>query len=299
MVDTFPRLSSAAILLLLVFFIPLACGGEQEREQKVVGSRNDDTSKLDNQEELNSKDDRGDFKLGTFSTSYSENNPYYGWENYVYISEDFTKSIFEDVVKFLNSYLKLNKDITIHGVDCEVVNAFYDPENYRIIMCNEILLDIYAYTLQYIEDNQEATILSALAYIGIFGHELGHALINNYDLPVLGKEEDAADAISVVLLIETSETAEERRAMVAGIIWLGIYLNSSGSGVWYGEHSIGPVRLANLICWAGGAEPDALQGIIKEIYDSMVESGRDCAAEYAQQYNSVKKLLKPYLKGEL
>ena len=87
--------------------------------------------------------------------------------------------------------------------------------------------------------------------------------------------------------------------MVTGIIWLGIYLNSSVSGVWYGEHSIGPVRLANLICWAGGAEPDALQGIIKQIYDSMVESGRDCVSEYAQQYDAVKKLLEPYLKGEL
>ena len=186
MVCIFPRLSSVAILL-LALLIPLSCGSKQEKEQ-VASLKNDGSSKLDNREESNLKDDRGDFKLGTFSTSYLENNPYYGWENYVYIPENFTKNIFEDIVKFLNSYLKLNKDITIHGVDCEVVNAFYDPKDSRIIMCNEILLDIYAYTLQYIEDNQEATILATLAYIGIFGHELGHALIDNYNLPVLGKE---------------------------------------------------------------------------------------------------------------
>ena len=31
-------------------------------------------------------------------------------------------------------------------------------------------------------------------------HEMGHALIDLYDLPVLGKEEDAADSVATVFL---------------------------------------------------------------------------------------------------
>lgn len=41
--------------------------------------------------------------------------------------------------------------------------------------------------------------------VAIFYHELGHALIDQLDLPVLGKEEDAADILSVLLIDEVWE----------------------------------------------------------------------------------------------
>lgn len=36
--------------------------------------------------------------------------------------------------------------------------------------------------------------------LGIFYHELGHALIDILDLPIFGQEEDAADVLSIFLI---------------------------------------------------------------------------------------------------
>ncbi|MGB1209146.1 MAG: DUF4344 domain-containing metallopeptidase, partial [Paracoccaceae bacterium] len=36
--------------------------------------------------------------------------------------------------------------------------------------------------------------------LGIFYHELGHAMIDILDLPIFGQEEDAADVASVMLI---------------------------------------------------------------------------------------------------
>ena len=41
--------------------------------------------------------------------------------------------------------------------------------------------------------------------VAIFYHELGHALIDQLDLPVLGREEDAADILSVLMIDEVWE----------------------------------------------------------------------------------------------
>ena len=37
-------------------------------------------------------------------------------------------------------------------------------------------------------------------------HETGHLLVHELDLPVLGKEEDAADALAVILILRTRST---------------------------------------------------------------------------------------------
>jgi hypothetical protein len=41
----------------------------------------------------------------------------------------------------------------------------------------------------------------------IFAHEFAHALIHNFELPVLGREEDAADGIATVMLLKAQEGA--------------------------------------------------------------------------------------------
>lgn len=41
--------------------------------------------------------------------------------------------------------------------------------------------------------------------VAIFYHELGHALIHQLDLPVLGREEDAADILSLLLIDDVWE----------------------------------------------------------------------------------------------
>jgi len=273
--------------LFLVIILFISCGGGGSGSGSSVNSGSEVSFR-----------DKGDFLLGQFSTKYTENNWYKGS---IYIKDiNVLKGYFQNIAKELNSDLALNKNVIINAVDCGTINAFYDPTNSNITMCNELLLDMTLYLMTYYNlDLNTAGSYAILGYLAAFGHELGHALIDNYDLPVLGKEEDAADAMAVVLLIESSETAEERRLAATGIIVLADYLTFAGSFIpWYDSHSLALSRLANFICWAGGAEPSILQGMIADIYNAMISLGRDCQAEYANQYDAVIDLLFPYIKRD-
>jgi hypothetical protein len=238
--------------------------------------------------------DRGDFRLGNFATDYVVEQT-----GQPAIDMNAMRQLFADVASSLNDLLKLNKDITISSIDCKTVNAFYSPRDSMIVMCTEMYLTLLTYFAKKFNDPQNAPAYALLAFMFIFGHELGHALIDNYNLPILGKQEDAADAMSVVLWMETAETPDEKLFAV-GLVLMGaqFLFDLTKDSPYYGEHSTGPVRLANIVCWAGGAYPEALQNsVYANIYVAMVKSGRNCQYEYMEKKKSVEQLLGPYLKS--
>src|SRR5690349_14654698 len=63
-------------------------------------------------------------------------------------------------------------------------------------------------------------------------HEIGHMLVGELGLPVLGKEEDAADALAVILLLNDDTDDDSYNALVdAADGWYFNAVNSTGSGV--------------------------------------------------------------------
>lgn len=87
---------------------------------------------------------------------------------------------------------------------CGEPNAFYEPDEGRIVLCYEMMLkvaQVAASDPTASEDEIGSHFVGA--WLFIFFHELGHALIDLYDLPITGKEEDAVDDFSSVLLIES------------------------------------------------------------------------------------------------
>ena len=59
--------------------------------------------------------------------------------------------VFELVAEGLNKTVRLPRTIDIQLVDCDTVNAFYDPNNHRIIVCYELLsyfVDVFKPTAQ-------------------------------------------------------------------------------------------------------------------------------------------------------
>lgn len=200
--------------------------------------------------------------------------------------EQLGQSLSED----LNKTLRLpHRDINLHFRDCGIENAFYSPSDSEITMCNELFFDIVS---EY--DNED----SSLVYSAIFLHELGHALIDQMELPVLGKNEDAADTIAAILAMDAfAETGDDASKGAASIFLLGDYLFSDEDLFWGGVHSIGPVRQANLICWSVGGYPNLL--IVEEVNDLYMLYGldtRDCASEYHEANLSFYQLLGDYIK---
>lgn len=127
-------------------------------------------------------------------------------------------------------------------------------------------------------------------------HELAHALINIYELPIVGKEEDAADSLATFLLIELFEDGQEIAIIAADLF----DLESRDRGIlededFWGEHSLDEQRFFTTLCHVYGSAPDQYDSLIEVGYLSKDHTER-CIEEYEQLTFSWTQLLDPYLK---
>ncbi|MGL6211761.1 MAG: DUF4344 domain-containing metallopeptidase [Paracoccaceae bacterium] len=105
--------------------------------------------------------------------------------------------------------------------------------------------------------------------IAIFYHELGHALIDVLALPVLGREEDAADTLST-LLINSIWEEDAAVAMVydtatAFLLYSDEAEKSGRETAYWGQHSLDLQRYYNLACLFYGANPDEREDVAREL----------------------------------
>lgn len=135
--------------------------------------------------------------------------------------------------------------------------------------------------------------LWAGAFTLILMHEVGHALVHVLDLPVLGREEDAADQIATYFLLAMTPPFEagKQSAFLTGALWYHeqdalFYTKNSFSD----EHSLNPQRQANLACMAYGKDENRFQYVQMLKFMTKERAGR-CGCEYSQLRTSVHKLL--------
>lgn len=96
--------------------------------------------------------------------------------------------------------------------------------------------------------------------LSIFYHEMGHALIDIMQLPVLGLEEDAADVLSVVMIdrLWDAESAEAKVAATA-TFWGTSAAQTAEAGeapVYWGVHSPDERRYYTYLCLFYGGAPE-------------------------------------------
>jgi hypothetical protein len=127
---------------------------------------------------------------------------------------------------------------------------------------------------------------AAVAYVegnvlATFYHEFGHALINQMDLPVLGREEDAADTLSLVLIEELWEEEPARNSAVAAarsFLLTSEQTNEEDIQYW-DVHDLDIQRYYTHICLFYGANPEKRADLVKE-FDLPEDRAEGCAEEY-------------------
>jgi len=68
----------------------------------------------------------------------------------------------------------------------------------------------------------------------------------------------------------------------------------------FDSHRAGPQRLGDLACWAVGADQSLTEKpVVNSIAQQLIEGGRNCTAEYAQQRDALATVLGPHLRGSL
>jgi len=166
----------------------------------------------------------------------------------------------EDIASVLQQRYTLPRPVEIRFDTCEMVNAFYSPRDTNITFCYELLeflADIFVPDGQWTED-QRANVFGAVEFIMM--HEVGHALVDVLDLPITGREEDVADQLAVYVLVRGGDKGAQ--AALAGVSALQPSSTNFDATQLADEHSLGPVRLYNVMCWIYGSDPNKYAGLV-------------------------------------
>ena len=86
-------------------------------------------------------------------------------------------------------------------------------------------------------------------------HELGHALVDQWDLPVLGREEDAVDAFSTIFMTEFVEQRRVRARRRGLLLLPRRHADKLGEVDFADEHSFDKQRAYSIACWVYGSNP--------------------------------------------
>jgi len=129
-------------------------------------------------------------------------------------------------------------------------------------------------------------------------HEIGHMLVGELGLPVLGKEEDAADSLATILLLTDEDNDDSYNALIdSSDGWYFNAVNSTGSGVddfsYYDEHSLDIQRAYAMVCMMVGMDPDAFADTA-DAY-GLDEDQRDaCGGTFDQAISAWAVVLEPH-----
>ncbi|MCJ2543690.1 DUF4344 domain-containing metallopeptidase [Thermostichus vulcanus] len=203
---------------------------------------------------------------------------------------------FDELIAGLNEEFAFPQDIQVVFTECGTVNAFYDPEVVQISMCYEL---IAYYAALFADENMSPEDLEAQVIdsgLFTFFHELGHALVDQYELPITGREEDVVDEFAVLSLLEYGSEGEW--AAIVGMAQFAFDAAQEaevGNLAYWGEHALSAQRFYSMACLIYGSNPEQFADLVGE--DGLPEErATQCPYEYEQKYNSWTVLLDPYLK---
>ncbi|HEX6898219.1 MAG TPA: DUF4344 domain-containing metallopeptidase [Thermoanaerobaculia bacterium] len=208
---------------------------------------------------------------------------------------------FEDILQGLNESLILPRDLPVRLEECEDVNAFYDPEDGSITLCYELLghfLELFGNQLEgdSEEEQEEAASKAVAALVFSFYHELGHALIDIYDLPATGREEDAVDQLATVMLLETWDGEDSELAILSSAEWFDLdAIEREEDPDMADEHALEEQRYFNLVCWIYGSDPEYFSDVAED-WGLPEQRAERCESEYQRMSHAWDALLGPHLR---
>jgi hypothetical protein len=166
------------------------------------------------------------------------------------------RGFLESLVSNLNEQIALPYDIGVVGAPCGQPNAYWAPDQKTLVVCYELFEYMGEVFRSEVNSEQELleTILGGIEFI--FYHELGHALVDTFEIPYTGRQEDAVDQFSTILLLSQGKA----NSVMAGANFFG---NSKGSQTpFWDEHSLDEQRFYDIVCLIYGSNPQAYDSLL-------------------------------------
>ncbi|MGE3147920.1 MAG: DUF4344 domain-containing metallopeptidase [Pseudorhodoplanes sp.] len=197
--------------------------------------------------------------------------------------------------------LKLPRRLLLQTAGCDgESNAWYDGRD--VTVCYEFLDEFWKNVA---DKDAPAGIAPIDTLIGpvadTFFHEVGHAVFDILRIPVLGREEDAADQFSTFLMLRFEK--QEARRLIMGSAYQ--YKNDIAAPVvtmprrkFANEHGMPAQRFYNLLCVAYGADPKLFGDLVEKDFLPK-ERAEGCEDEFKQVAYAMQTLIDPFIDRNL
>lgn len=205
------------------------------------------------------------------------------------------------------------------------VSPFYSARDRTLHFCYEfyqILLDIAP--TEKTPDGITREIVITGTWIGVLLHETGHALFDMLDVPVLGREEDAADQVAALIPLQFNREIERTVVMGFAYFWFvagrQFHLDppvramdpkdpkypkdeearcSADPFCHYSDvHGTPSQRFYNALCLGYGADPDTFGNVVKLGWLPAARADH-CDREYKQVRSAFAETILPFIDVEL
>jgi hypothetical protein len=207
------------------------------------------------------------------------------------------RQVLEQLKQFL-SPLRLPKKLPIQTLTCNEVNAYY-AQGKGLLLCYDYMADLEKKIERELPPpgfTRGDAIVGT--FLGVVFHELGHAVFDILDVPVFGREEDAADQMAGFILQQFGPTITRR--MITGAAY-NYWLDRERAWpatLYSDEHGTDLQRFYNWLCLGYGNDPVLFKDMIER---DMLPKGRaaNCAHEYQQVRNAFTKTILPFVDVQL
>ena len=145
------------------------------------------------------------------------------------------------------------------------------------------------------QENFTADVLNVWSSQFILGHELGHAVIHQLNLPLTGLEEDSADGFATFFTVNDKDTGPNA-ALGAAVLFdaMGSKRPNLTMEDFSSDHAVILQRVYNFLCSALGSDPQRLHSLVTDDY--IPESrAMFCGKEWTQLNYGWWTLLEPHL----
>lgn len=206
------------------------------------------------------------------------------------------KRALEKLQEILSAF-RLPRRVLLKVEGCDgVANAYSGDGN--VMVCYEYLDEIWQNAPKETTPEGIAPVDALVGpMVDVFLHEFGHVVFYLLNVPLFGREEDAADQFSAYIMLHFGP--QEARRLIAGAAYAfkgdlqkrEVTLNLKEFSDSHGQPA---ERFYNLLCLAFGADANLFANIVKKGY-LPVERAIGCEDEYRQVAHAFKLLIGPHI----
>ena len=206
----------------------------------------------------------------------------------------------ENLTGRLTQTLALPYDVYLTMDECGEPEAVYYPYYARIVLCYEFVTFLEGRLAPYYGTNAELSRGVSDFVTWVMLSELGRALIDVYDLPVTGNEEDAVDQFATVIALEYIPPDQAGNVLSSTLrAWsLGQNDVSLPEPHPIGSDPLASHRLHKVACWIYGSDVHAFSNFVDSGLLTEARAGQ-CPSEYERMSESWYRLAGQFLiKGD-